>query len=348
LIYNTLGHSDIQISRICLGTMTWGEQNTKAEAFAQMDYALEQGVNFWDTAELYSVPPKPETYGHTETIIGQWFKQNAKRDQVVLASKIAGPSDFTTHIREGQSRFNRQQIHQALEGSLKRLQTDYLDLYQLHWPERQTNYFGQLGFVTPESDTPDMTEFEESLEVLTELVKDGKIRQIGLSNETAWGTMKFLQIAEAKGLQKIVSVQNPYSLLNRSYEVGLAEIAHQEKVGLLAYSPLGFGVLSGKYLNNQNPKGARITLYPHYDRYSNPNAVAATQAYADLAKQHNLTPTQLALAFVNSRPFVDANIIGATTLEQLKENIDSIHLTLDQEILLEIETIHSQYTIPSP
>ncbi|MEA3404840.1 MAG: NADP(H)-dependent aldo-keto reductase [Pseudomonadota bacterium] len=348
MIYNQLGHSDIEISRICLGTMTWGEQNTQAEAFAQMDYALSQGVNFWDTAELYSVPPNPETYGRTEEMIGQWFKQHGKRNQVVLASKIAGPSDFTTHIREGKSRFNRQQIHQALEGSLKRLQTDYLDLYQLHWPERQTNYFGQLGFTAPEFDTPEMTEFEETLEVLTELVKEGKIRQIGLSNETAWGTMKFLQLAESKGLQKIVSVQNPYSLLNRSYEVGLAEIAFQEKIGLLAYSPLGFGVLSGKYLNGQTPQDARITLYPHYDRYSNPNAVAATQAYANLAKNHNLTPTQLALAFVNSRPFVDANIIGATTLEQLKENIDSIEINLSEEILLAVEAIHAQYTIPSP
>lgn len=348
MIYNSLGHSDIQVSRICLGTMTWGEQNSQTEAFQQMDYALSQGVNFWDTAELYAVPPSPETYGKTEEIIGNWLSKTGRRNEIVLASKIAGPSDFTTHIREGKSRFNRQQIHQALEGSLKRLQTDYLDLYQLHWPERQTNYFGQLGFTAPQHDTENMTDFEETLDVLTKLVKEGKIRQIGLSNETAWGTMKFLQIAEAKGLQKIVTVQNPYSLLNRSYEVGLAEIAYQEKVGLLAYSPLGFGVLSGKYLNGQTPPGARITLYPHYDRYSNPNAIAATQAYAELAKKHGLTPTQLALAFVNSRPFVDANIIGATTLEQLKENIDSINVTLDEEVLLKIEEIHSQYTIPSP
>ncbi|MDX1347492.1 MAG: NADP(H)-dependent aldo-keto reductase [Thiomicrorhabdus chilensis] len=347
MIYNPLGHSDIKISRICLGTMTWGEQNTQQEAFAQMEMALDYGVNFWDTAELYAVPPRAETYGATETIIGNWLTQSGRRDEIVLASKIAGPGEFVRHIRGGSSRFNREQIHQALEGSLKRLQTDYLDLYQLHWPERSTNYFGQLGFTAP-SQPEDTTDFEETLDVLSELVKEGKIRQIGISNETPWATMKYLQIAEAKGLQKIISVQNPYSLLNRSYEVGMAEIAYQENVQLLAYSPLGFGVLSGKYLNGQGPANARITLYPHYDRYLNENAVKATQAYADLAHDHNLTPTQLALAFVNSRPFVAANIIGATTLEQLKENIESIDVTLSETVLQEIEQIHSQYPIPAP
>jgi len=348
LIYNTLGHSDIQVSRICLGTMTWGEQNSQADAFEQMDYALSQGVNFWDTAELYAVPPKPETYGKTEEMIGNWLTKTGQRDQIVLASKIAGPSDFTTHIREGKSRFNRQQIHQALNASLKRLQTDYIDLYQLHWPERKTNYFGQLGFEYPESDTPNQTEFEETLEVLTELVKEGKVRQIGLSNETPWGTMKFLQIAQTKGLQKIVTVQNPYNLLNRSYEVGMAEIAYQEQVGLLAYSPLGFGVLSGKYLNGQSPAGARINLYPHYDRYSNDNAVKATELYSALARGNGLTPAQLALGFINSRPFVTSNIIGATNITQLKENISSVDITLSTEVLHQIERIHAQYTLPSP
>lgn len=348
MIYNTLGHSDIQVSRICLGTMTWGEQNSQADAFEQMDYALSQGVNFWDTAELYAVPPKPETYGKTEEMIGNWLTKTGQRDQIVLASKIAGPSDFTTHIREGKSRFNRQQIHQALNASLKRLQTDYIDLYQLHWPERKTNYFGQLGFEYPESDTPNQTEFEETLEVLTELVKEGKVRQIGLSNETPWGTMKFLQIAQTKGLQKIVTVQNPYNLLNRSYEVGMAEIAYQEQVGLLAYSPLGFGVLSGKYLNGQSPAGARINLYPHYDRYSNDNAVKATELYSALARGNGLTPAQLALGFINSRPFVTSNIIGATNITQLKENISSVDITLSTEVLHQIERIHAQYTLPSP
>ncbi|GAB6069111.1 NADP(H)-dependent aldo-keto reductase [Thiomicrorhabdus hydrogeniphila] len=348
MIYNPLGHSNIQVSRICLGTMTWGEQNTQTEAFEQMDYALENGVNFWDTAELYAVPPTAETYGATETIIGNWLAKTGKRDQIVLTSKIAGSSSFTQHIRGGLSRFNRQQIHEALEGSLKRLGTDYLDLYQLHWPERQTNFFGVLGFDAPETDTPDMTDFEETLEVLTELVKAGKIRHIGLSNETAWGTMKFLQLAEQKGLEKIVTVQNPYSLLNRSFEVGLSEVAYQEQIGLLAYSPLGFGVLSGKYLNDARPEGARVTLFPHYDRYLNQSAIKATEAYASLAKENNLTPTQLALAFVNSRSFVTANIIGATNMSQLKENIDSINITLDAETLHQIEQIHALYTIPSP
>lgn len=347
MIYNTLGNSDLEVSRICLGTMTWGEQNTQREAFEQMDYALSQGVNFWDTAELYAVPPRAETYGQTETIVGNWLAKTGKRSEIVLASKIVGPGEFVSHIRGGKGRFNREQIHQALENSLKRLQTDYLDLYQLHWPERSTNYFGKLGFEPAESES-DLTDFEETLEVLTELVKAGKIRHIGLSNETAWGTMKFLQIAEAKGLEKIVTVQNPYSLLNRSYEVGMAEISHREGVGLLAYSPLGFGVLSGKYLQGKTPENARITLFPHYDRYSNANAVKATELYAALARGNGLSPAQLALAFVNSRPFLSANIIGATTMDQLKENIDSIHVTLDDQVLHQIERIHAQYTIPSP
>ncbi len=347
MIYNSLGHSDIQVSRICLGTMTWGEQNTQEEAFEQMDYALEQGVNFWDTAELYSVPPRAETYGRTEEIIGNWFAKHGRRSEVVLASKIAGPGQFVEHIRGGQGRFNREQIRQALDASLKRLQTDYLDLYQLHWPERQTNYFGQLGFVPPDEEES-LTPFEETLETLTELVKAGKIRHIGLSNETPWATMKMLQVAEAKGLEKIVTVQNPYSLLNRSYEVGMAEIAYREGVGLLAYSPLGFGVLSGKYLKGQMPTGSRLDLFPHYDRYSNDNAVKATELYAALAKGNGVSPAQLALAFVNSRPFVSANIIGATSMAQLKENISSIDVTLDEETLHQIERIHAQYTIPSP
>lgn len=347
MIYNSLGNTDIQVSRICLGTMTWGEQNTQSEAFEQMDYALDQGVNFWDTAELYSVPPRAETYGATETMIGNWFAKNGRRDDVVLASKIAGPMGPASHIRDGKGRFNRAQITQALEASLKRLQTDYLDLYQLHWPERPTNYFGKLNYEW--TDEPqDLTPFEETLEVLTEFVKQGKIRQIGLSNETAWGAMKFLQIAEAKGLQKIVTVQNPYSLLNRSYEVGLAEVSRHEGIGLLAYSPLGFGVLSGKYLNGAKPEGSRLALFPNYDRYMGANAVKATELYAALAKGNGLTPTQLALAFVNSRPFLSANIIGATSMEQLKENIDSINITLDEETLYQIERIHAQYTIPAP
>ncbi|BBP43440.1 NADP(H)-dependent aldo-keto reductase [Thiosulfativibrio zosterae] len=348
MIYNNLGASDIQVSRICLGTMTWGEQNTQEEAFAQMDYALEQGVNFWDTAELYAIPPKAATYGKTEIMIGNWFAKTHKRSQIILASKMAGPGPgFVDHIRGGHSQFNAQQIPLAIDASLKRLQTDYIDLYQLHWPERPTNYFGQLGFHAPQKPA-EFTPFEETLLALSEQVKAGKIRMIGLSNETAWGVMKFLETAQRLGLEKIITIQNPYSLLNRSFEVNLAEVSHHEKVGLLAYSPLGFGVLSGKYLNGQKPKGARLSLFNNYTRYSSPNAQKATELYAALAKGNGLTPTQLALAFVNSRPFVSANIIGATTMEQLKENIASIEIQLSDEVLAQIERIHSQYTYPSP
>lgn len=348
MLYTTLGTTDIKVSKICLGTMTWGEQNTRDEAFEQMNYALDQGVNFWDTAELYSVPPKAETYGSTETIIGEWLAKHGRRDEVVLASKIAGPGEFVEHIRGGTTRFNKATVEQALNASLKRLQTDYLDLYQLHWPERETNFFGQLGFAYPQAKQDDLTPMAETLQALSEQVKAGKIRTIGLSNETAWGTMNFLHLAKSMGLEKIVTVQNPYNLLNRSYEVGLAEIAHQEQVGLLAYSPLAFGVLAGKYLNNQRPENARITLFPRFDRYFNPQADAATQAYVELAQQHGLSAAQMALSYINSRPFVTANIIGATTMEQLKENIESIDLELSDEVLAEIEQIHQRYTYPSP
>jgi aryl-alcohol dehydrogenase-like predicted oxidoreductase len=348
MIYNNLGATDLKVSRICLGTMTWGEQNTQEEAFSQMNTALELGVNFWDTAELYSIPPKASTYGKTEVIIGNWFAKTQKRSQIILASKMAGAGlGFVDHIRKGNSRYNAQQIPLAIEASLKRLQTDYIDLYQLHWPERPTNYFGKLGFETPQNPTQ-FTPFEETLLTLSEQIKAGKIRTIGLSNETAWGVMKFLETAQRLGLEKIITVQNPYNLLNRSFEVNLAEVSYQEKVGLLAYSPLGFGVLSGKYLNAQKPSGARLSLFHNYSRYSGPNAQKATALYATLARDHGLTPAQLALAFVNSRPFVSANIIGATTLAQLKENIASIEITLSQEVLSQIERIHAQYTYPSP
>jgi len=345
--YTMLGNTDIKVSRICLGTMTWGEKNTQDQEFEQMNYALEQGVNFWDTAELYAVPPKAETYGATETMIGNWFAKTGRRNEVVLASKMAGPAEFVEHIRGGKTRFDESQIEQAVDASLKRLQTDYIDLYQLHWPERPTNFFGQLGFDYPSSSPQDLTPMVQTLAALSKQVQAGKIRTIGLSNETAWGTMNFLHLAKTMGLEKIVSVQNPYSLLNRSYEVGLAEVAHQENVGLLAYSPLAFGVLSGKYLK-QMPENARITLFPRFDRYLNPQATAATQAYVDLAQASSLSAVQMALAYVNSRPFVTANIIGATTMEQLIENIDSIHVTLNSEVLQQIEQIHQRYTYPSP
>ncbi len=345
--YRKLGNTDIDVSVICLGTMTWGQQNTPEQAFEQMDYALFQGVNFFDTAELYAIPPKAETYGRTEQIIGQWLQARGTREQIVLASKMAGPGeDWIPHIRGGKTRYVRSDISQALDASLKRLQTDYLDLYQLHWPQREANFFGKLGFKAPQDEQ--VTPILETLEALGEQVKAGKIRYIGLSNETPWGVMQFLHYAEQAGLPRIVSVQNPYSLLNRSYEVGLAEVSWREKVGLLSYSPLGFGVLSGKYLNGAQPEGARITLYPEYTRYSSPAAITATAAYVALARSHDLDPAQMALAYVNSRPFLTSTIIGATTMEQLRSNIDSINLSLSAEVLSAIEIIHHAHANPGP
>ncbi|MDH5479877.1 MAG: NADP(H)-dependent aldo-keto reductase [Nitrosomonas sp.] len=345
--YRKLGNSDIAVSVICLGTMTYGEQNNQEQAFAQMDYAHSQGVNFFDTAELYAIPPKPETYGQTEIIIGKWLKARQHRHKIVLASKIAGPGEeWIPHIRGGQTRFNQKYITEALDASLKRLQTDYIDLYQLHWPERKTNYFGQLGY-TPETETS-LTPLIETLQVLNEKVKAGKIRYIGLSNETPWGIMRFLQLAEQFDLPGIVSIQNPYNLLNRSYEVGLAEISCREEIGLLAYSPLGFGTLSGKYLNGQQPDQARLTLFPHYTRYSNAMAITAIEKYVALAQKNDLDPAQMALAYVNSRAFLTSTIIGATNLTQLKHNIESIDITLPEDVLEGIEHIHQEYPNPSP
>ena len=345
--YRKLGNTDIDVSVICLGTMTWGEQNTAAQAFEQMDYAVSQGVNFFDTAELYAIPPKAETYGRTEEIIGEWLKKRACRDHIILASKIAGPGeDWIPHIRNGKTRFNRIDIGAAVDASLQRLQSEYLDLYQLHWPQREANYFGKLGFETPAQEH--ITPVLETLEALGEQVQAGKIRYIGLSNETPWGVMQFLHYAELAGLPRIVSVQNPYSLLNRSYEIALAEISWREQAGLLAYSPLGFGVLSGKYLNAARPEGSRLTLFPDYTRYSNDAAIAATEKYVNLARQHKLDPAQMALAYVNSRPFLTSTIIGATTMSQLKCNIDSIKVTLSAEVLQGIEAIHNEHANPCP
>ena len=347
--YRKLGNTDIEVSVICLGSMTWGEQNAAAEAFEQIDTALERGVNFIDTAELYAIPPRAETYGRTEEIIGEWLASRGGRDRIVLASKIAGPGeDWIPHIRGGRTRFTRQHIRAALDGSLRRLRTDYLDLYQLHWPERRTNYFGQLGFVPDEEGEREFTPIEETLEALADEVRAGRVRCIGLSNETPWGLMSFLCAAERHGLPRVVSVQNPYNLLNRSYEVGLAEISWRERAGLLAYSPLGFGVLSGKYLGGARPPGARLTRYPDYTRYSAPAAVAATERYVALARRHGLDPAQMALAWVNRRSFLTSTIIGATTLEQLCSNIESIDLELDTQVLDGIEAIHQEYPNPSP
>jgi len=344
--YRKLGNTDIEVSAICLGTMTWGRQNSQDQAFEQLDYALEHGINFVDTAELYAIPPEAETYGATETIIGNWLQQTRNRDRIVLASKVCGPTAWCPHIREGRAKLDRKNISIAIEGSLKRLKTDYLDLYQVHWPERKTNYFGKLGYET--SDEGDVTPILETLSALSELVTEGKVRHIGISNETPWGAMQYLKLAEEHGLERIVSIQNPYNLLNRSYEVGLAEISHREQTGLLAYSPLGFGTLSGKYLDGQLPASGRITLFPHYQRYTTAQGVRATEAYVALAREHGLDPAQMALSFVSSRPFVTSAIIGATTMEQLRSNIASAALSLPEKLTRAIDAIHTTFPNPCP
>lgn len=348
--FNPLAHTGIQLPEICLGTMTFGEQNTQAEAFEQLNYALDQGLYFWDTAEMYPVPPKAETQGATEQIIGNWIGQHGKREQLFLASKIAGPSFGGSSIRQGLTRFNHKDIQQALDGSLKRLQTDYIDLYQLHWPERHTNFFGHLGFGNQlaAKHEHDQTALEETLDALHQEIQKGRIRFIGLSNETPWGTMKFLHLAEKMNLSKFVTVQNPYSLLNRTYEVGMSEIAKYEGVGLLAYSPLAFGYLTGKFRHGARPANARVTLYSRFSRYSNPESVWATEQYAQLAEQHGLSLTQLALAFIKQQFFVSSTIIGATNLDQLKENIDAFDVNLSPELLQGIEAIHRQQPNPAP
>ena len=347
--FKALGQSGIQVPEICLGTMTFGEQNNQQEAFEQLNYALDQGLYFWDTAEMYPVPPKPETQGSTEQIIGNWIAKHGQRDKLFLASKIAGPSQGGSHIRDGQTRFIASEIQSALDGSLKRLQTDYIDLYQLHWPQRPTNFFGTLGYNNEQAHfNHNMTPLVETLEALSAEVKKGRIRHIGLSNETPWGTMKFLQLSKELGLEKIVSVQNPYSLLNRTYEIGMSEIAHHEGIGLLAYSPLAFGYLTGKYRHGARPKEGRITKFSRFTRYSNPESDWATEQYALLAEKHGLTLTQLALAFIKHQFFVTSTIIGATTMQQLKENIQAFDVDLSEEVLQGIEAIHRQQPNPAP
>ena len=344
--YRQLGRTNLKVSAIALGTMTWGEQNTQDEAFAQIEYAKNAGINFIDTAEMYPVPPKAETYASTERYIGNWFKTRGDRADWILASKIAGPGNGIDYIRDGQLKHNRTHIVQALDASLKRLQTDWIDLYQLHWPERSTNFFGQLGY--KHNADEDFTPLEETLEALDEQVKAGKIRHIGLSNETPWATMKFLQLAESRGWPRAVSIQNPYNLLNRSFEVGLAEIAIREQCGLLAYSPLAFGMLSGKYSGGAQPPKGRLSLYSRFSRYSNLQAVTASERYVALAREHGLDPAQMALAYVTQQPFVTSNIIGATTMEQLASNIGSFDLKLSDEVLAGIEAIHKDQPNPAP
>lgn len=346
MIYNKLANTDIDISTICLGTMTWGEQNTQSQAFEQMHYAFEAGINFFDTAELYAIPPKAETYGKTETIIGEWLKQTGHRNDIVLASKVCGPTGWCPHIREGKARLDRKNIISACEDSLTRLQTDYIDLYQTHWPDRNTNYFGKLGYQHQHDESNDI--IEETLSAMQELVEAGKVRHIGISNETPWGTMQHLHLAENSPLPRIASIQNPYNLLNRSFEVGLAEISCREKVGLLAYSPLAFGVLSGKYMNGKKPANARITLFEHYTRYSNAEADRATVSYVEIANKYGLDPAQMALAFIRQQPFVSSTIIGATDMQQLSSNITSHLITLSDACLEEIEAAHRMQPNPCP
>ena len=344
--YKKLGGTDLKVSLICLGTMTWGEQNTQKEGFEQMDFALEKGVNFFDTAELYAIPPKAKTYGKTEEIIGNWFKIKKNRKKIILASKIAGPG--LKWIRGGGSQYSPKSIEEALHNSLKRLQTDYIDLYQLHWPERNTNYFGDLDY---EHDVKEKSwnSFESILNTLKKFIDQGKIRYIGLSNETPWGFSKYLEIAKEKNLPKVVSVQNPYSLVNRTYEVGMSEISIRERAGLLAYSPLAVGYLTGKYRNKKIPKNSRLDLfYENYPRYHNERTYEAVDEYFKISEKYKISLSQLALAFVNSRDFVTSNIIGATTMEQLQENIDSINITLNENVMNEINLIHEKIPNPAP
>ena len=341
-----LGRSELLVSPICLGTMTWGEQNTESEAHRQLDYALDRGIDFLDTAEMYPVPPRGETQGRTEAYVGSWLAARRNRDRVVVATKVAGSARDISHLRDGNPRLDRKNIEAALEASLKRLRTDYVDLYQLHWPDRRTNTFGQLGYVPDPEDRA--VPIEETLGVLDDLVRAGKVRHVGVSNETPWGLMRFLRLAEGGELPRVVSIQNAYHLLNRVFEIGLAEIAHREEVGLLAYSPLGGGTLSGKYLGGAKPAGARMTLFTRFTRYSTPGAVPATEKYVALARRHGLEPTQMALAFVHSRPFMASTIIGATTMEQLRSNIDAFELTLPADVLAGIEAIQRELPNPCP
>ena len=344
--YRDLGRSGVKVSAICLGTMTWGEQNSESDAHRQLDLAVERGVNFIDTAEMYSIPVKASTQGRTESYIGSWLKRPGNRNRVIVATKASGRSRDFTWLREGGTSLDRSNIVRAVEGSLKRLGIKTIDLYQLHWPDRSTNFFGALGYVHKPSDQS--VPLEETLGVLADLMQQGKIRHAGVSNETPWGLARYLHFAETRGLPRMVSIQNPYSLLNRTFEIGLAEIAIREACGLLAYSPLGFGVLTGKYLGGARPAGARLTLFPEYRRYTSERAIRATAAYVDTARRHGIAPAQLAIAYVASRPFVTSVIIGATTLTQLEENIGAADLRLGEDALRQIEAAHAADPNPSP
>ena len=343
--FRKLGTTDIDVSLICLGTMTWGTQNTEKDAFAQMDYAVSQGVNFFDTAEIYSVPPTSDSYGKTETMIGNWFEKRKNRDKIILASKVAGPG--CDWIRGGGNNFDEKKIGEAINGSLKRLKTDYIDLYQLHWPERSTNFFGRRDYLFNNKEG-NWNSFESILEALEKYIKNGKIRHIGMSNETPYGLSRYLEISKNKGAPRMMSVQNPYNLVNRTYEIGMSEISIREKCGLLVYYPLAAGGLSGKYRNGKMPKDSRMALFKGWERHLNPLAMEAYDKYFELAKDFDLTMVQLAQSFVNSRPFVTSNIIGATTMDQLKENVESIDIEFTDEMMDRVNEIHNNNPNPSP
>jgi len=340
--YRKLGNTNIDVSVICLGTMTFGEQNSEKDGFEQMDYAIDRGVNFIDTAEMYAVPTRAETYGKTEEIVGNWIKSKKNRDKIILATKIASKSNGLSWVREGGKKlsFNKKNVNAAIEASLKRLKTDYVDLYQLHWPERNVPKFGVMDFEYDPNDN-EWTTIEEVLENLNQLISQGKVRHIGVSNETPWGLMKFMQVAKEKKLPIMVSIQNVYNLVNRVFDIANSEVSLRENCGLLAYSPLAGGRLSGKYLNDQNPKNSRYTLFASiFERHRTPRGEVAISKYVNLANKYNIAPSTFANAFVNDRPFVTSNIIGATTMDQLKENIESIDIKFSDEILREIEDIH--------
>ena len=343
--FKKLGTTDINVSLICLGTMTWGTQNSEKDAFEQMDYSLDQGVNFFDTAEIYSVPPTPESYGKTEKMIGNWFEKRKNREKIILASKVAGHG--CEWIRGGGNNFTEKKIGEAIDESLKRLKTDYIDLYQLHWPERNTNYFGTRDYKHDEKES-DWNNFESILQALDKYIKSGKIRHVGMSNETPYGLSRYLELSKNKNLPRMMSVQNPYSLVNRTYEIGMSEISIREKCGLLVYYPLAAGALSGKYRNGEMPKNTRMSLFKGWERHLNPLAMKAYDEYYKLAKECKITMVQLAQAFVNSRPFVTSNIIGATTMDQLKENIQSVNIVLTDEMMDKINLIHNNNPNPSP
>ena len=343
--YKKLGTTDLDVSLICLGTMTWGTQNSEKDAFEQMDYSFSKGINFFDTAEIYSVPPTAESYGKTEEMIGNWFKKRKNREKIILASKVAGPR--CDWIRNGKNNYNEKNLGEAIDESLKRLKTDYIDLYQLHWPERSTNCFGIREFNISEEEK-EWNSFESILQALDKYIKSGKIRHIGISNETPYGLSKYLELSKSKNLPRVMSVQNPYSLVNRTYEIGMSEISIRDRCGLLVYYPLAAGALSGKYRGGQMPKNSRMALFKGWERMINPLAMKAYDEYYKLAKDNNMTMVQLAQSFVNSRPFVTSNIIGATTMEQLKENIESINIELTDEIMKKINLIHNNNPNPSP